>query len=87
MLTEEQFNAEVEKGLADVTAGRVVSVKELRTPAFIRLTLFWLNNIPMSFFQLLAIPSDMLLQELLDKDAVLHDDSKPTPPLAARTLR
>jgi hypothetical protein len=69
MLTEEQFNAEVEKGLADVTAGRVVSVKELRTPAFIRLTLFWLNNILMSFFQLLAIPSDMLLQELLDKDA------------------
>lgn len=29
MLTEEQFNAEVEKGLADVTAGRVVSAESV----------------------------------------------------------
>lgn len=29
MLTEEQFNAEIEKGLADVTAGRVVSAESV----------------------------------------------------------
>lgn len=28
-LTEEQFNAEIEKGLADVTAGRVVSAESV----------------------------------------------------------